>query len=414
VAKNKNCAKVFFMDNVYKKSISLHKKHHGKIEVVGKIPLMNKNDLSLAYTPGVAKVSLEINKNPKLAFDYTLKHNTVAIISDGSAVLGLGNVGPYAAIPVMEGKALILKKFANIDGFPICLDTNNIEEIISTIKNIAPVFGGIILEDISAPNCFEIENRLRKELSIPVMHDDQHGAAIVTLAGLINALKIRRGNGLDSDMVAPKGNLGLGQRLPLGALKTKIVINGAGAAGTAIIKLLLAYGFKNLLVCDSNGTIHHKRPNLNKEKVELAKITNKNGHEGPLSEIIIGADVFIGVSKEGLLTEEMVRKMAENPIIFALANPIPEIMPEIAKRAGAFIVATGRSDFPNQVNNLLAFPGLFRGALDNKIKQFDQKIFLRAAETLAKYVKNPRKDKILPDPFDLKVVDIIKKTVRAI
>ncbi|MDO8493174.1 MAG: NADP-dependent malic enzyme [bacterium] len=377
------------MKDYYKKSLALHKKHGGKIELKSKVSLRNRDELSLAYTPGVAAVSMEIGKDNKKAFEYTLKKNTVAIVSDGSAILGLGNLGPYAAIPVMEGKAAILKEFAGVDAFPICLDMQDTEEIIKAVKQIAPVFGAINLEDISAPRCFEIESRLRAELTIPVMHDDQHGTAVVVLAGLINALKLRK----------------------LKKETAKIIFNGAGAAGTAVTYLLIKYGFKNIVVCDSEGAIYEGRPGLNKEKQQLAKVTNPNKIIGKLAEVIVGSEIFIGVSKAGLLTSEMMRTMAKNPIIFALANPIPEIMPNVAKLAGAFIVATGRSDFDNQLNNSLGFPGLFRGALDNRIKQFDDKIFIRAAEAVAKFVKKPTPDKILPNMFEKGLVKAVSKTV---
>lgn len=370
------------MDKVYEDALILHKMHHGKLEVRSKVPIENKNDLSLAYTPGVAQVSIEIGKDAESAREYTLKHNAVAVVSDGSAILGLGNLGPEAAIPVMEGKAVLFKKFADIDAFPICLATQDVEEIIETVKRIAPVFGGINLEDIAAPRCFEIERRLRAELSIPVMHDDQHGTSVVVLAALINALKLR---------VALRE-------------KVRIVMSGAGAAGTAVARLLLEYGIKDVVLSDSKGALHLKRDGLTPEKKELARITNPRGATGGLAEILAGADVFIGVSKGGILSEAMVRSMHTNPIIFALANPIPEIMPEAAKRAGAFIVATGRSDFPNQINNVLAFPGIFRGALDHGVKQFTSAMFLRAAEALATCVKHPDTDHVLPSVFDPEAV----------
>ncbi len=377
------------MDNVYQKSLELHKKYHGKIEVVSKVPLKNKDDLSLAYTPGVAEVSREIGRDSKLAYEYTLKSNTVAIISDGSAILGLGNLGAHAAIPVMEGKAAIFKEFAGIDAFPICVNTQDVEEIIALVKNIAPVFGAINLEDISAPRCFEIEDRLRVELPIPVMHDDQHGTAVVVLAGLINSLKLR---GSDKEHV-------------------RIVMSGAGAAGTAITKLLIKYGFRNFIVCDSQGAIYDGRDGLNEDKKALARITNLEKKKGSLEHILHGADIFVGVSKPGVLNSEMVKGMAEKPIIFALANPVPEIMPDIAKEAGAFIIATGRSDFPNQINNSLAFPGIFRGALDNRIKQFTDEMFVRAAIALANHVRNPTSEQVLPGPFEPGIVDAVKSAI---
>lgn len=385
-------------NNVYKQSLLIHKKHKGKIELGIKMPIKNKADLAIAYSPGVAEVSREIARNPKSVFTHTIKANCVAVVSDGTSILGLGDLGPHAAIPVMEGKAALFKKFAGIDAFPICLDTKNEEEIINVVKAIAPVFGAINLEDISAPRCFNIEKRLRAELSIPVMHDDQHGTAVVVLAGLINSLKLRKGK-----KQTPKLNAGL---------DVKIVINGAGSAGLAITELLLEYGFKNIILNDSKGAIYLGRGDLNEEKEKFAKLTNKENVKGLLEESLKGADVFIGVSKAGLLTKEMVKLMNQAPIIFALANPEPEIMPEEAKKAGAFIVATGRSDYPNQVNNALAFPGIFRGALDNKIKQFDNKMFIKAAAALASAVTGLSVDKIIPSPFDKGVVERIARVVR--
>ena len=378
------------MDKLNEDALNLHRKNHGKLEIKSKVQISNKHDLSLAYTPGVGYVSSEIGKNKELARELTLKGNSVAIVSDGSAILGLGNLGPEAAIPVMEGKAVLFKRFANIDGFPICLDTQDTEEIIKTVKYIAPVFGGINLEDISAPRCFEIERRLREELSIPVMHDDQHGTAVVVLAGLINAIKVA---GLNKE----------------GA---KVVVSGAGAAGVAVVKMLLAFGFVDIVVCDSKGILNEKRTDLENEKRELSMTTNPRGVTGALAEAILGADIFIGVSRAGVLTEEMARSMGKKPIIFALANPIPEIMPDIAKKAGAFIVATGRSDFPNQVNNVIAFPGIFRGALDNRIKQFKSAMFIKAAENLASLVKNPGIENILPSVFDEGVAEAVADAIR--
>ncbi|MEK9180198.1 MAG: NADP-dependent malic enzyme [Patescibacteria group bacterium] len=376
------------MDDVYQKSLELHKKHGGKLEVGGKVPLKDKSDLALAYTPGVAEVARAIGKNKNDAYEYTIKRNSVAVVSDGSAILGLGNLGPEAAIPVMEGKALLFKELAGIDAFPICLATQDVEEIIATVKNIAPVFGGINLEDIAAPRCFEIERRLKEELDIPVMHDDQWGSAVVVLAGLVNALKLR---GSRKDDV-------------------KIVINGAGAAGTSIAKILSEYGFGDITVCDSKGIISSARNDLNEYKRELAKLTKKPS--GNLGSAVKGSDVLIGVSKAGLFSAEMVKSMNKNPIVFALANPIPEIMPDEARRAGAFIVATGRSDFPNQVNNSLAFPGIFRGALDNKVRQITMPMLLRAAENLANYVKNLKPENILPSSLDKYVVPEISKAIK--
>ena len=369
------------------KSLELHEKLKGKLEVRSKISLKTKDDLSIAYTPGVAEVSRRIAENKEDIYKYTFKGNTVAVISDGSSVLGLGNIGAEAALPVMEGKAILFKELADIDAFPICIKEQNTQKTIETIRNIATVFGGINLEDIKAPEAFEIESRLQ-DLGIPVMHDDQHGTAVVVLAGLINSLKVRNSHKKD----------------------VKVVINGAGAAGIAIAKLLLKYGFKKLIILDSIGIIYEGRENLNSVKNEISKITNHDLLKGGLSEALKDADVFIGVSRPNLLTGEMVKSM-NNPIIFAMANPIPEIMPDEAKNAGAFIVATGRSDFPNQVNNVLAFPGIFRGALDIRAKKITDKMKLDAAEALAGTIE-PSIDKILPDPLDKSVVAEIAKAVK--
>jgi len=377
-------------DDIYKKSLELHKEHHGKLETVSKVKLDSKEALSMAYSPGVAEVSREISRDPSLARMYTLKGNTVAIVSDGSAILGLGNLGALAAIPVMEGKAAIFKEFAGINAFPICLDTQDTEEIIKAVKQIAPVFGGINLEDISGPKCFEIESRLRKELSIPVMHDDQWGAATVTLAGLINGLKL---TGKNKETV-------------------KVVISGIGAAGVATARLLLIYGIKNILYCDSKGIIHNGREDLTKEKKELLNASSLEGYEGALADAIKDTDIFIGLSKGGTLTQDMVRSMSDKPIIFALANPIPEIMPDEAKSAGAYIIATGRSDFPNQVNNSLVFPGAFKGMLEANISQFKIEMFSSIAQALASHVTNLSPEKILPTMFDKGVVEIVSETIQ--
>ncbi|MDB4939837.1 MAG: NAD-dependent malic enzyme [Candidatus Doudnabacteria bacterium] len=377
------------MDKVYEDSLALHKQNHGKLEIKSKVPVASREDLSVVYTPGVGQVSIEIGKDKRLAKIYTIKHNSVAVVSDGSAILGLGNLGPEAAIPVMEGKAILFKEFANIDAFPICLDTQDVEEIIRTVKNIAPVFGGINLEDISAPRCFEIEKRLKAELDIPVMHDDQHGTAVVVLAGLINALKLK----------------GLAKE------QARVIMNGAGAAGTAVTELLLEYGFGNVIVCDSAGAIYSGRTGLNEEKIKLAEKTNKNKVQGDLANVLAGSDVFVGVSKGNILTKEMVQSMAAKPIIFALANPIPEIMPEIAVAAGAFVVATGRSDFPNQINNVLAFPGIFRGALDNNVRQITDSMLIAAAEALAAHVTDISPEKILPNVFDKGVAATVASVI---
>lgn len=372
-------------------ALDLHKANHGKIELRTKVPMNDRDDLSRAYTPGVAEVCKEIAKDVNNAREYTLKRNTVAIVSDGSAILGLGNLGAHAAIPVMEGKAAILKSFANVDAFPICLDTQDTEEIIKAVKQIAPVFGAVNLEDIAAPRCFEIEERLRKELSIPVMHDDQWGTATVVLGGLINALKVTgRGEGKD----------------------VKIVVNGVGSAGVAVSRLLLASGYTNMIFCDSKGIIHDGRDDLTKEKKELISKSVAKGFEGVLADAVKGADVFVGVSKAGALTKEMAESMNKDSIVFALANPVPEIMPEIAKEAGVAVIATGRSDFPNQLNNSLIFPGLFKGVLDGNIKQFETEMFVRAAHALASHVKEPTVDMILPTMFDKELVGVIAKSVK--
>lgn len=380
-----------FMDKVYKDSLKLHKKFHGKLELKSKVAIKNKKDLSLAYTPGVAEVCRVIGKDKTLASEYTIKKNTVAVISDGSAILGLGNLGPEAAIPVMEGKAVLFKEFGGVDAFPICLDTQDTEEIIKTIKYLAPVFGGINLEDIAAPRCFEIEDRLKKELSIPVMHDDQHGTAVVVLAALINALKLKK---LDKKVA-------------------KVVISGSGAAGTAVAKMLLNYGFQNVAVCDSKGLIHLGRADINSAKLELANLTKQEAQgEVTLKDALKNTDVFIGVSGPNIITRTEVQSMNSKPIIFGLANPVPEIMPSEAKAGGAYVVATGRSDFPNQINNVLAFPGIFRGALDNKVTQITPLMLVRAAENLAKYVKKIGPENILPKPFDKGVAKLVAKAIK--
>lgn len=369
------------MSDVYQKSLELHRQHRGKLAVVSKVELNNKEVLSLSYTPGVAEICRAIAKDKAEVRNLTIKGNTIAVISDGSAILGLGNLGPEAALPVMEGKCALFKEFANLDAFPICLDSQDEEEIIKAIKLIAPVFGGINLEDISAPRCFNIEQRLKQELDIPVMHDDQHGTATVVLAALINALKVKN---LEKE-------------------QAKIVINGAGAAGTAIAKLLVKYGFKDIIVCDRQGSIYDGRTGLESYKQELARLTNFKKVSGSLAEALSGADIFIGVSAPGILSKEMIQAMKSEPIIFALANPVPEIMPEEAKAAGAFIIATGRSDYPNQINNVLVFPGIFRGALDNNAQEITPEILIKAALNLAALVPTPSPDFILPDPFNQEV-----------
>jgi malate dehydrogenase (oxaloacetate-decarboxylating) len=377
------------MTDIYQESLAFHKEHKGKLETKSKVPLTNKHDLSVAYTPGVAEVSRVIGADESKAAEYTLKQNTVAIVSDGSAILGLGNLGAKAAIPVMEGKAILFKEFAGVDAFPICLDTQDTEEIIKAVKYIAPVFGGINLEDIAAPRCFEIERRLKAELDIPVMHDDQHGTATVVLAGLINALTL---SGKDAT--------------------AKIVINGAGAAGIAIAELLHEYGFSDITLCDSKGVISKTRTDLDPTKQTLLEWTNNTSISGTLSDAIHGADIFIGVSKADTLSSDMVRSMADKSIIFAMANPVPEIMPDIATEAGAFIIATGRSDFANQINNVLAFPGIFRGALDNKVKQITSHMLIAAAKKLAEITTDLSVEKIIPGPFDPGISQAVASAIK--
>ncbi len=376
--------------DIGKASLILHKKLRGKVSITPKMAVRDKQDLSLVYTPGVGAVSSYLALHKEKMAEYTMKGNTVAVISDGSAVLGLGNIGPEGALPVMEGKAMLFKALSGIDAFPIVLATQDTEQIIQTVKNIAPVFGGINLEDIAAPRCFEIERRLQAELSIPVLHDDQHGTALVVLAGLINALKVVK--------KTPKN--------------VAIVVAGAGAAGTAIAELLMLYGVGDVLMLDSQGIIHKKRVGLEKEKRALAEKTNKKGLTGGLTEALTDADVFIGVSKGGTVTAAHIACMAPRAIVFALANPIPEIMPDIAKRAGAMVVATGRSDFANQINNSLGFPGIFRGALDHKVRQITDVMLIRAAKNLAALVKKPTVEYIVPNTFDSGVVKAVAKAIR--
>ncbi|NOZ81792.1 MAG: NADP-dependent malic enzyme [Candidatus Micrarchaeota archaeon] len=362
----------------------------GKLETASRVKLRNKSHLSVAYTPGVAEVSRAISEKPELVKKFTVKSNTIAVVTDGSAVLGLGNIGPEAALPVMEGKCLLFKRFGDVDAFPICVKTQKPREIVKTVAEISPVFGGINLEDISAPRCFEIEKTLVKKLDIPVMHDDQHGTAVVTLAALFNALKLT-----DRDLET-----------------SSIVISGAGAAGIAVAEILLKAGARDVLLCDSRGILHPGREGNNPYKERIARKTNKNRVKGTLEDAVRGRDVFIGLSAPNILTEKMVSNMARDPIIFAMANPVPEIMPEKALRAGASVVATGRSDYPNQVNNVLAFPGIFRGALDSATKITDE-IKISAAEALASCIK-PKRRKIIPDVFDLRaharVAEAVAKT----
>lgn len=378
-------------NDIYSESVELHRKNKGKLETKSKVSIETREDLSLAYSPGVAGVCRAIAEDKEKSFTHTFRGNAVAVVSDGSAILGLGNLGAEAALPVMEGKAILFKEFGGVDAFPICLATQDPEEIIKAVKLLAPNFAGINLEDISAPRCFEIEERLKAELEIPVMHDDQHGTAVVVLAGLINALKLR---GSDKAQV-------------------KIVLNGAGAAGIATCKLLLKYGFKNVIMCDSAGIIYDgRKEGMNPTKEEMAKITNLEKIAGALTDAVRGADVFVGMSAPDVLKPEMIKMMNEKPIVFALANPVPEIMPDIAKEAGAYIVASGRSDFPNQVNNVLAFPGIFRGALDNKVKQIIDDMLIKAAEALADAVENPTVEMIIPNPLDKSIAKKVAAAIR--
>jgi malate dehydrogenase (oxaloacetate-decarboxylating) len=373
-------------------ALHMHRVKKGKIETKPKVPVRNADDLSLAYSPGVAEPCKAIFEDPKTVYDYTVKGNMVAVVSDGTAVLGLGNIGPEAAMPVMEGKAVLFKSFAGVDAFPICLNTNDVDEIVNTVKLMEPTFGGVNLEDIAAPRCFEIEERLKREMNIPVFHDDQHGTAIVTAAGLVNALKL-------------SGKL---------MKDIRVVINGAGAAGIAIMKLLKSMGCKSIILCDSKGAIYEGRPyGMNDLKHEIAQVTNSEKLEGKLSEVIKGSDVFIGVSVEGALNEEMVESMNNDPIIFAMANPIPEIMPDKAKKAGASVIGTGRSDFPNQVNNVLAFPGIFRGALDVYATHINEEMKVAAVEAIAELVgsDNLNADYVIPAPFDKRVAPAVAKAV---
>lgn len=363
----------------YKGSLELHEKNQGKIEVKGKVKVENRDDLSMAYTPGVAEPCRKIKENPDDVYKYTSKGNTVAVISDGSAVLGLGNIGAKAAIPVMEGKALLFKEFAGVDAFPICLDTQDTEEIINIVKNLAPTLGGINLEDISAPRCFEIEERLQELLDIPVFHDDQHGTASVVLAGIINALKVVNKE----------------------AKNCKVVINGAGSAGVAITKLLLSYGFDDIIMCDKVGILAEKTEGLNYMQKKMASLTNKHGQQGSLADALVNADIFVGVSAPKLVTSEMVSTMNKDAIIFAMANPEPEIMPDLAKAGGAKVIGTGRSDFPNQINNVLIFPGLFKGALSVRAKRITEEMKVAAAYALAEMIeeKDLSPDNIIPSVF---------------
>ena len=373
-------------------ALKLHEEWGGKLDTTPKCEVKSSEDLALAYTPGVAEPCKVIAQDKEAAYKYTIKANTVAVVSDGSAVLGLGNIGPEAAMPVMEGKCVLFKEFGGVNAFPICLDTQDTDEIIETVVRIAPGFGGINLEDISAPRCFTIEEELKKRLSIPVFHDDQHGTAIVVLSGLINALKLT------------------------GKVKEdcRIVVNGSGAAGIAISKLLLRYGFKHLILCDSKGIVSSKSERLNDVKKEMLKITNLEDKSGTLADAMVGADIFIGVSAPGMVTEDMVKSMNDNPIILAMANPVPEIMPDVAKKAGARVVGTGRSDFPNQVNNVLAFPGLFKGALEGRAESITEDMKLAAAEAIASLISDDEldEDHIIAEAFDPRVADVVSEAVK--
>lgn len=380
------------MNTLREESLHLHKINQGKLTVRSKVPVKNAKDLSLAYSPGVAEPCKVIYDHPEDVYTYTMKGNLVAVVSDGTAVLGLGNIGPLAAMPVMEGKAVLFKAFAGVDAFPICLNTTSVDKIVETIKMLEPTFGGINLEDIAAPNCFLIEERLKREVNIPVFHDDQHGTAIVTLAGLVNALKV------------------VGKELS----KVRVVINGAGAAGIAIVKLLYRMGARDIILCDSKGAIYEDRPyGMNWVKEEVAKISNREFVKGTLADAIKGTDVFIGVSVAGALTKEMIRTMNEDPIIFAMANPVPEIMPAEAYEAGAKVVGTGRSDFPNQVNNVLAFPGIFRGALDVHATHINEEMKEAAVYAIAELIGPDElaPDYVIPAPFDPRVAPAVAKAV---
>ena len=378
---------------IQEKALELHEKWNGKLETVSKTPVKSREDLSRAYTPGVAEPCKVIAKDKEAAYKYTMKANTVAVVSDGSAVLGLGNIGPYAAMPVMEGKAVLFKEFGGVNAVPICLDTQDTEEIIKAVTWLAPAYGGINLEDISAPRCFEIEERLKEILDIPVFHDDQHGTAIVVLAGIINALKV---------VGKQKENC-------------KVVVNGAGSAGVAITRLLLTYGFTNVIMCDKVGIVDTTTQGLNWMQEKMAKITNPNHETGSLADALKGADIFVGVSAPNIVTPEMVASMAKDSILFAMANPVPEIMPDVAKAAGAKVVGTGRSDFPNQVNNVVAFPGIFKGALEGRATQITEEMKLAAANAIAGLVPDDElnEDNIMPEAFNPKVAELVAEAVKS-
>lgn len=374
------------------KALKMHEEWNGKIETTAKAHVNSREDLAIAYTPGVAEPCKVIAQDPEAAYKYTMKANTVAVVSDGSAVLGLGNIGALAAMPVMEGKAVLFKEFGGVNAVPICLDTQDTEEIIKSVVNIAPAFGGINLEDISAPRCFEIETRLKELLNIPVFHDDQHGTAIVVLAGIINALKVTGKKKEDC----------------------RVVVNGAGSAGVAITKLLLTYGFPHITMCDINGIISKNSPNLNWMQQQMTEVTNLEERTGTLADALKGADIFVGVSAPNIVSKEMVASMNKDAILFAMANPVPEIMPDLAKEAGAKVVGTGRSDFPNQVNNVVAFPGIFKGALEGRATQIKEEMKLAAANAIAGLVPEEElnENNILPEAFDPRVADTVSKAIK--
>lgn len=375
------------------KALLLHEEWNGKINTIAKCHVASREDLALAYTPGVAEPCRAIAQDPEAAYKYTIKSNTVAVISDGSAVLGLGNIGPFAAMPVMEGKAVLFKEFGGVNAFPICLDTQDTEEIIETCIRIAPVFGGINLEDISAPRCFEIERRLNEQLDIPVFHDDQHGTAIVVLSGIINALKVTGKT----------------------AASCRVVVNGAGSAGIAIARILLQYGFTNVILCDRQGILHREDPSLNWMQKEMMEITNLANETGTLADAMEHADIFIGVSAPGIVTKEMVASMNPDSILFTMANPVPEIMPELAREAGARIIGTGRSDYPNQINNVIAFPGIFKGALEGRATEITEEMQLAAAHAIADLVspEELNEEHIMPEPFDPRLAEAVSQAVKS-